>query len=50
MKSTCSCNHPGQDKLHGPQVRIFNETEVKPGQTHRCTVCGKGKVINSEKK
>ena len=51
MKSTCNCIHPSQDKLHGPQVRIFNQTETKTGQaqTYRCTVCAGVKVIKSEK-
>lgn len=36
MIAKCSCKHPGQDKLHGPGMRVMNES--KKGL--RCTVCG----------
>lgn len=41
----CNCKHPGQDRLHGKQVRVHNRIAAEPRQnsktnTWRCTVCG----------
>lgn len=33
----CSCNHKGQDRLHGKYMRVHNMT-LKGD--YRCTVCG----------
>ena len=35
----CSCNHAGQDELHGEHQRVHNTggTETRP--IARCTVC-----------
>lgn len=35
----CKCSHEGQDKLHGPGMRVFNAHDKKPGE-YSCTVCG----------
>ena len=39
----CTCKCEGQDKIHGKDNRVFNETggEVKTNRKLRCTVCGK---------
>ncbi len=52
MKTTCTCNNPGQDALHGKGVRIFNRTAKKRGDTfeHRCTVCGATRTVEGKKK
>ncbi len=41
----CVCNHEQQDKIHGKNHRVFNETEKKAGESkvYRCTVCNKEK-------
>lgn len=41
MKLKCTCNHKGQDELHGEKIRVFNKTEKKSGNqpVYRCTVC-----------
>lgn len=41
MILNCSCNHPSQDKLHGPNKRVHNQLTVVSGSipTYRCTVC-----------
>ncbi|NVZ07984.1 hypothetical protein HW932_01755 [Allochromatium humboldtianum] len=40
----CTCKHPQQDALHGPQMRVHNPTRkaTKPEQPPvvRCSVCG----------
>lgn len=41
MIKKCSCDHKGQDKLHGEGNRVHNETG--DGKKLRCTVCGKEK-------
>ena len=39
----CTCQHEGQDKLHGKQMRVVTPTAKKAGdvRTFRCTVCVK---------
>lgn len=39
MIAKCTCQHPGQDSIHGPGMRVFNPggTPTKPAS---CTVCG----------
>lgn len=34
----CTCVHAGQDRLHGPGMRVFN---LRSDGTFRCTVCGR---------
>lgn len=34
----CSCEHAGQDSLHGKGMRVMNITKK---DLYRCTVCGK---------
>lgn len=53
----CKCRHDGQDQLHGPGRRVFNETAKKDPQYYRCTVCGNERAssessttINTNKK
>ena len=46
MKLKCenpNCKHESQDKLHGPGVRVHNETKPKAGTApiYRCTVCAR---------
>jgi len=44
----CTCNHSGQDKLHGNKQRVHNPTigKAQVGHTnYRCTVCGKEQVL-----
>jgi hypothetical protein len=38
----CSCQHKGQDDLHGVGMRIFNQlaSTAKMKESFRCTVCG----------
>lgn len=31
----CSCKHPGQDSLHGPSMRVCNNTL----KGYQCSVC-----------
>ena len=33
----CTCSQPYQDKVHGRQLRVMNETTKGSA---RCTVCG----------
>ena len=33
----CLCQHESQDKIHGPQNRVMNQT--KDPSRVRCTVC-----------
>lgn len=46
----CSCNHKGQDDLHGKGRRVFNKLKGKTStdERYRCTVCGK-EVVGKEK-
>jgi len=47
MISKCTCEHKGQDNLHGAGNRVFNKT-AKGNATAtvvRCTVCGKEKSV-----
>lgn len=40
----CTCKHVDQDKLHGPNMRVFNRSVIKgptPNADHTCTVCMK---------
>lgn len=44
----CNCNCPQQDKLHGKNKRIANETKTKSGDgmvSVRCTICGKEQTV-----
>lgn len=44
MIKLCACQHPGQDKLHGKWMRVFNQTrqaEPEKDRKWRCTVCGR---------
>lgn len=38
----CTCKHEGQDKLNGPQMRVFNFKGKSRADSpeYRCTVCG----------
>ena len=36
MILTCRCLHRFQDQIHGPRMRVHNETKEGKG---RCTVC-----------
>lgn len=37
----CPCTHPGQDKLHGPGLRVHNSVNKDPKDVRwRCTACG----------
>jgi len=38
----CECNHSMQDKMHGPQMRVFNPM-LKENE-YRCTICCKTKT------
>lgn len=38
ITALCTCVHAGQDRLHGPGVRVFN---LRSDGTFRCTVCGR---------
>lgn len=45
------CVHPWQDATYGQKKRVFNR--IKPaggGNEYSCTVCGKAKVLGSDKK
>jgi len=47
MVMYCSCEHEGQDSLHGNRKRVFNKTRKLFGlktYVYRCTVCGNEKV------
>ena len=35
----CSCEHSQQDKLHGKNQRVHNESKAVPPK-YKCTVCG----------
>lgn len=44
----CACQHAGQDRLHGSQMRVHNQTSKPKAQANksgavffRCTVCGR---------
>jgi hypothetical protein len=48
MIKLCTCEHKGQDRLHGRGMRVFNECKGQAGRADdgerkalRCTVCGK---------
>lgn len=43
MIKTCTCQHPGQDEIHGKGKRVVNQTAKTTGtqKVYRCTVCGK---------
>lgn len=43
----CSCNHPDQDKIYGPQIRLHN---LDQKNNPKCTVCGKTNTPVKEKK
>lgn len=47
---TCSCDNPGQNKLHGKGQRVFNEVKTNNGIEYRCTVCGAKKGDVGKKK
>jgi len=40
---TCTCEHAGQDAIHGKGKRVMNLTKKTVGTSPiwRCTVCGK---------
>ena len=40
----CTCEHKGQDKLHGKGRRVHNETN----NGWRCTVCSSEKLGSKE--
>ncbi len=46
MIKMCTCAHPGQDKLHGKNRRVYNEST----KGSSCTVCGKEAGSSSIKK
>ena len=46
MVQTCTCNHEGQDKIHGKGRRVFNLLAGK--DKARCTVCGKEKMVSKK--
>lgn len=37
----CTCQHEGQDKLHGKKMRVMNQikTSQHADKQYRCTVC-----------
>jgi hypothetical protein len=38
----CTCKNEGQDKLHGPGMRVFNRGAINgptPNANYTCTVC-----------
>ncbi len=38
----CTCKNEGQDKLHGPGMRVFNRGVINgptPNADYTCTVC-----------
>lgn len=36
----CTCQHKGQDAIHGKGMRVMNECRGTSGkETYRCTVC-----------
>lgn len=39
----CTCDHEGQDSLHGKKNRVANKTVKTSGtkEVYRCTVCEK---------
>ena len=39
----CTCDHAGQDRLHGAGKRVMNKTtkKIEERPVYRCTVCGK---------
>lgn len=39
----CTCTHPSQDKLYGPNQRVHNVFYKGTLTMHRCTVCLKEK-------
>ena len=41
----CDCQHEGQNKLHGKQMRVWNQIKTAQGakNKYRCTVCLKEK-------
>jgi len=43
IKVLCSCDHKGQDKLHGEKIRVYNEciSKTPSKKRYRCTVCGR---------
>ena len=41
MKVKCTCQHEGQDKLHGKGIRIATPVNKKVPKEFRCTVCSK---------
>lgn len=48
---TCTCQHVGQDRLHGKGMRVFN---IRKNGDGICTVCGKvvgglGQALGSKK-
>lgn len=46
MVKTCTCEHKGQDKLHGNNQRVhtpITKNAGKGGNKWRCTVCLKEK-------
>lgn len=46
MIITCTCQHKGQDKIHGNGRRAYNKT----AKGFRCTVCKSEKLESSVKK
>lgn len=36
---SCNCQHPYQDKVYGPKMRLHNHTRKGGGTQYRCTVC-----------
>ena len=45
----CTCQHAGQDRLHGPGKRVHNRFTKGDGGW-RCAVCGNEKPDNAKAK
>jgi hypothetical protein len=45
----CSCEHKGQDGMHGSHMRVYNHAPGKGGSTtpnrYRCSVCKRETVV-----
>lgn len=51
MIAKCTCQHKGQDGLHGEHMRVWNAHKRKDGVTQlRCTVCGRERETMSHDK
>lgn len=45
---SCECKHVGQDNLHGPGRRVYNQTREQDGKVWRCSICLKTKTVGGE--